>query len=92
MLVYIYTLVTFLRNINAYTMYSDYYIICSAGGFKEECEMYREKAEESFTAVNILNFINCVLISFLNFSHLIYVVNISTLIRYMQTCVVKCCK
>ena len=54
MLVFIYTLVTFLHNIDDYTMYSGYYIICSAGGFKEECEMYREKAEESITPAYIL--------------------------------------
>ena len=92
MLVFIYTLIIYLRNIEAYTMYSSKYIICSAGGFKEECEMYREKAEKSFTATFILSVFVTVLISFVNLSHLMYVVNISKLIRYMQTCVVKCCK
>ena len=92
MLFFIYTLVTFLRSIDAYTMYSRDYITCSAGGFKEECEMYRENADKSFTATFILSVFIYVLISFLNLSHLMYVVNIGKLIKYIQTCVVKCCK
>ena len=92
MLVFIYTLVIYLRSIDAYTMYSRDYITCSAGGFKEECETYRENADKSFIATFILSIFVTVLISFVNLSHLMYVVNIGKLIKYIQTCVVTCCK
>ena len=89
MLFFIYTLVTLLRSIDAYNMYSLDYIICSAGGFKGECEMYRENAEGSFTVTFVLSIFICVLISFLNLSHLMYVVNIAKLVECIQT---KYCK
>ena len=92
MLFFIYVLVTFLRSIDAYTSYSLNYVICSAGGFKEECEIYRENAEGSFTVTVVLSICITVLISFLNLSHLMYVVNMGKLRKCTQSCMMTCCK
>ena len=92
MLFVIFTLVTLLRSIDAYNMHSNNYFMCSAGGFKEECEIHRENAEESLTTTFFLSIVSGILISFINLSHLMYVVNISKLMKSLHECVVTCCK
>ena len=92
MLFYIYTLVTLLRSIDAYNMYTESYMMCSAGGFNEECEMYREKADKSFTATFVLSIFVSVLLPFVNLSHLLYVVDVSKLVGDAQNYIVTFCK
>ena len=79
---FITTIATFLRSISSLNKHVEDFIICSAGGYKEECEMYREKAVQSFTAAYVMITIAGILISLLNFSHLMFVVNFS---KVMQT-------
>ena len=89
MSVFVYTLVIFLRSIDTFNMNSNNYIICSAGGFKEECEIHKQNAERSFNATFILSIFIDVLVPFLNINHLLYVVNISKLVEGTQK---VCCK
>ena len=92
MMFIIYARVTFLLSIDAYNTHTDNYIFCSAGGFNEQCEMYREDAEQTLTATLVLAFCVGILLSFLNLSHLLYVVNIFNFIKGTKKCVVACCK
>ena len=92
MMFVIYARVTFLLSIDDYNTHTDNYIFCSAGGYNEECEVYREDAEQTLTATFVLTIFVGILLSFLNLSHLLYVVNISNFIKGTKKCVVACCK
>ena len=92
MMFVIYARVAFLLSIDAYNMHTDNYIFCSAGGFNEECEVYREDAGQTLTAAFVLTIFVGILLSFLNLSHLLYVVNISNFIKGTKKCVVAYCK
>ena len=74
-----------------YNMNSNEYILCSAGGYKEECEVYREKAEASLNVTFVLSVFVGLLIAFMNLSHLMYIVNIRKLIRDTKKLMVTCC-
>ena len=89
---FIYSLVSFLLSIDNYNMHSNEYILCSAGGYKEECEMQREKVRESFIVTFVFSILNTILVSFINLSHLMYVVNISEVIKSTKKYLVICCK
>ena len=91
MLFVIFRIVTFSQNMDVYDMYTNDYILCSAGGYKEECEVHRENAEASLNATFVLSVFVGLLISFMNLSHLAYVVNIRKLIRDTKKCMVTCC-
>jgi len=73
-------------------MHSDDFILCSAGGYKEECEVHREKALRSYTATFVLVILFGISISFLNWTHLLYVVNISKVIKATRKYITTCCK
>jgi len=92
MLFLIYGVVTFLRSVDALTMYSNDFILCSAGGYKKECDIYRERAERTFTVTLVLSFFNGTLTSILNWTHLLYVVNISKVMEATQKYVTTLCK
>ena len=76
MLFLIYGVVTFLRSVDALTMHSNNFILCSAGGFKKECDVHREETEKTFAVTFVLGFFIGTLVSILNLTHLLYVVNI----------------
>ena len=92
MLFIIFRIVTYSQNMDDYDMYTNDYILCSAGGYKEECEIHRENAEASLNITFVLSVFVGLLISFMNLSHLTYVVNIRKLIRDTKKCMVTCCK
>jgi len=92
MLFYLYTLVTLLLSIDDYSMYSRSYMMCSAGGFNEECEMFREKADNSFTVTFVLSIFVSILLPFVNLSHLLYVVDVTKPIRVAQNYIIRFCK
>ena len=73
-------------------MNSNNYIICSAGGFKEECEVYRKNAEESFTAIIVLSALSGAFLSLFNLFHLLYILNLSKLMKGIQKQMITCCK
>lgn len=54
------------------------YQFCSAGGYKEQCEIYKEKAEDSYIPTNIMSTLSVILFSMINFTHLVYIVHITT--------------
>ena len=89
---FIYSLVSFLLSIDNYNMHSNEYILCSAGGYKEECEIQREKVRESFIVTFVFSILNTILVSFINLSHLMYVVNIPEVIKSTKKYLVICCK
>jgi len=92
MLFLIYGVVTFLRSVDALTMHSNNFILCSAGGYKKECEMHKERAEGTFTITFILGCLVGTLISILNLTHLLYVVNIPKVIEATQKYVITFCR
>jgi len=73
-------------------MHSDNFILCSAGGYKEECEVHRERAERSFIATFVFIILAWIFLSFLNWTHLFYVVNISKVIKTTRKYITTCCK
>ena len=91
MLFVIFRIVTYSQNMGDYNMNSNEYILCSAGGYKEECEVYREKAEASLNVTFVLSVFVGLLIAFMNLSHLMYIVNIRKLIRDTKKFMVTCC-
>ena len=91
-LFFIYTSVTFLHSGDDLAMHSNNFILCSAGGYKEECEVHREKAGRSFTATSVLVILFGISLSFLNWTHLLYVVNISKVIKTTRKYITTCCK
>jgi len=54
------------------------YYFCSAGGYKEECEIYKEKGEDSYIPSTIMSTLSVVLFSMISYSHLMYIVHIPT--------------
>ena len=89
---FIYSLVSFIRGIDDYNMSSYDYIRCSAGGYKEECETQKENVRGSLIVTFAFSILNITLVSFINLSHLLYVVNIPELIRGTKKYLVICCK
>ena len=73
------TLMLFIQNTDELEKYLYLYIFCSTGGYREECDAYKEKAFDSFTSRTILGVFVLLLISFLNYSHLMYVVQFSSI-------------
>ena len=91
MLFFISALVLVLRNINSLNKHIDNFITCSAGGFKEECEIHRENAERSSAVSNIVVIFATFLVSLLNLSHLMYIVNIHKVVKTAQKCIATFC-
>ena len=76
--------VSLLRSIDDVTRYSNRYITCSAGGDNDHCEQYRREAAQASTTPNVFSIILIVLSSFLNFSHLVYVISFSRIKNFIQ--------
>ena len=76
--VYFCAVVAYFQEADKYSTNIEKYIFCSAGGFKEECEMHREKAERSVVPSTVLIIIGLLLYTFINVIHLLYVVHIPT--------------
>jgi len=73
-LVYLTALVIYLYVLHDYEENIFQYELCSAGGYKEECEIYKERAEDSLIPSTIMSTLSVILFSMINFSHLMYVV------------------
>lgn len=65
--------------------------MCSAGGYKAECETHREKAEPSVTTGIVVTVAGTFLM-FLNFSHLLFVINISEVMKATRKYLATFCK
>ena len=77
-LVYLTSLVMYLYVLHDYGENIFQYKFCSAGGYKEECEIYRERAEDSFIPSTVLSILSVILFSMITFSHLMYVIHFKT--------------
>ena len=74
----------FLLSIDNLNVHVKNYIVCSAGGLKEECEMHRKDAERSSKTASVLFHFSTTLLTFINLSHLVFVVNIPKVMRAIQ--------
>ena len=83
-LVYLIALVMYLYVLYDYGVNIFQYKFCSAGGYKEQCEIYKERAEESFIPSTILSILSVLLFSMINFSHMTYVVQFLELKKAMK--------
>jgi len=83
-LVYLTALVAYLYVLNDYGVNFFDYQICSAGGYKQECEVYKEKAEDSSIPSTIMSTLSVILFSMMNFTHLMYVVHFRSAKKAMQ--------
>jgi len=83
-LVYLAALVMYLYALHGYGVNIFRYEFCSAGGYKEECEIYRERAEDSFIPSTIMSTLSVILFSMINFTHLMYVVQFLELKKAME--------
>jgi len=83
-LVYLTSLVVYLYVLHDYGVNAFQYEFCSAGGYKEECEIYRERAEDSFIPSTVLSILSVLLFSMITFSHLLYVIHFKTAINTVK--------
>ena len=83
-LVYLTSLVVYLIALHDYGVNIFQYKFCSAGGYKEECEIHRERAEELFIPSTILSILSVLLFSMISFSHLMYVIHFKTAINTIK--------
>jgi len=74
-LVYLTALVVYLYVLNKYGVSFFDYQVCSAGGFKEECEVHREKIEDLYIPSTVMSMLSVILFSVINFCHLMYVIH-----------------
>ena len=88
---FIYSLVSFLRGIDDYNMNTNNYILCSAGGYKEDCETQKNNVGGSLIVTFVFSILIIMLVSFINLSHLLYIVNIPELIRGTKKYLTICC-
>ena len=73
-LVYLIALIMYLFVLHDYGESIFQYKFCSAGGYKQECEIYRERAENAFIPSTVTSTISVILFSLINFTHLMYAV------------------
>jgi len=72
LIVYLYVIID--PGLNSYFTYA----VCSVGGYKEECEIYKERTYDSYIPSTVMSMVSVILFSMINFVHLIYVVHIPT--------------
>jgi len=82
--VYLFAIVAFFQEVDEYNAHIDKYISCSAGGFKEECEIHRMRAERSTILSTVIIIISLFLYTFINIIHLLYVVDIPSMLNSIR--------
>lgn len=82
MLAVLVTFITVLSHLLAtdeITTSSNKFLVCSAGGDREDCVEHRERAENSLVGALVLTMITTALYSLINLSHLVYVIHFPAL-------------
>ncbi|XP_065911428.1 uncharacterized protein [Dysidea avara] len=77
---YFCAVIAYLQEVDEYNANIGEYIFCSAGGFKEECEIHRVRAERSTVLSTVLIIISLLLYTLINIIHLLYVVHVPTML------------
>ena len=77
---YFCAVIAYLQEVDEYNANIGEYIFCSAGGFKEECEIHRVRAERSTILSTVLIIISLLLYTLINIIHLLYVVHVPTML------------
>ena len=60
------------------------YLICSAGGYRDECEEHRKRAVQSLATGFALFTVANILFSFINLAHFMYIVRFQALKEGIQ--------
>jgi len=89
-LVYLTALVVYLYVLNDYGVNFFKYQMCSAGGYREECEVYRERAEDSFIPSTIMSTLSVILFSMMSFTHLMYVIHFQSAKKVVKNALKSC--
>jgi len=84
MLIYFIAVVAHLLATDTVTVSTNRYLVCSAGGDREECEKYRLIAENSLIGAISLTMLTVILHSLFNLSHLLYVIHLPTVKKIIQ--------
>ena len=84
MLIYFITVVAHLLATDTLTASTNKYLVCSAGGDREQCEEHRERAEASLIGAISLTMLIVILYSLVNLSHLVYVIHFPTVKKTIQ--------
>jgi len=82
--VYLFAVIAFFQEVDDYDTYIDKYIFCSAGGFKEECEIHRVRAERSTVLSSVIIIIGLFLYTFINIIHLLYIVHVPSVLERIR--------
>ena len=86
--VYFFAVVAYFQEVDDYETNIGEYIFCSAGGFNEECEIHRVRAEKSTLLSTVVIIIGLFLYTFVNIIHLLYVVHVPSVLEGIR----KFCK
>ena len=86
--VYLTMLIVHIRSINGIATAYNKYVLCSAGGRREECDKYLDQYNAKLTPVTLLIMITFILSPLINLSHLMYMIHLPTVKRAFQ----KICK
>ena len=84
MLIYFIAVVAHLLATDTLTTSSNKYLVCSAGGDREDCEEHRERAENSLIVAISLTMLSVIMHSLFNLSHLAYVIHFPTVNRIIR--------
>jgi len=84
MLIYFIAVVAHLLATDTLTTSTNRYLVCSAGGDREECQKYRQRAENSLIGAISLTMLTVILHSLFNLSHLVYVIHLPTVKKIIQ--------